>query len=190
MRKIVMYRTGGPDVLEMAGAPEPQPGPGEVVVQAEAIGVGWPDILIRRGSYKWMPPLPTSPGSDLAGRVVALGSGVDAAMLGRSVLLTARELKVRGGCYAEQVAVPAEALFCPKASISMPPSVCRITRWRGICCMWRRAARRCAACLSMASLAVLAAPWRSLPRRPASACLAASVRQRRRFSQKALASTM
>ncbi|WP_430395568.1 zinc-binding dehydrogenase [Ferrovibrio sp.] len=124
MRKIVMHRTGGPEVLEMAEAPQPQPGPGEVVVQAEAIGVGWPDILIRRGSYKWMPPLPTSPGSDLAGRVVALGTGVDPAMLGRSVLLTARELKVRGGCYAEQVAVPAEALFMLPEGVDLDAAVC------------------------------------------------------------------
>jgi len=111
IRKIVMRRTGGPDVFEIEDAPSPNPAADEVVVQAEAIGVGWPDILIRRGIYKWMPPLPTSPGSDMAGRIVAVGSAIDAALIGQPVLLTARELKVRGGCYAERIAVPLAALF-------------------------------------------------------------------------------
>lgn len=111
MRKIIMHRTGGPEVLQPVEGPAPQPGAGEVVVQAEAIGVGWPDVLIRRGSYRWMPPLPTSPGSDLAGRIVAVGKGARGHRVGEAVLVSARELPVRGGCYAEQIAVPAGAVF-------------------------------------------------------------------------------
>lgn len=119
-----MRRTGGPEVLELVEGRAPQPGPGEVVVQAEAIGVGWPDILIRRGSYRWMPPLPTSPGSDLAGRVVAVGKGVPRRHLGAAALVTARELAVRGGCYAEQIAVPAGAVFFLPANADLDAAVC------------------------------------------------------------------
>ncbi|MBN9278048.1 MAG: zinc-dependent alcohol dehydrogenase family protein [Hyphomicrobium sp.] len=124
MRKIIMHRTGGPEVLELIEAPAPQAAPGHVVVEAEAIGVGWPDILIRRGIYRWMPPLPTSPGSDLAGHVIDVGEGVDSALIGSPVLVTARELPVRGGCYAEQIAVPVDALFRLPTHVALDAAVC------------------------------------------------------------------
>lgn len=124
MLKIVMQRIGGPEVLEVVEAPEPKAGPHDVVVRAEAIGVGWPDVLIRRGSYRWMPPLPTSPGSDLAGRVVAVGSEVSSDLLSRPVLVTARELPVRGGCYAERIVVPADAVFLLPEHVALDAAVC------------------------------------------------------------------
>lgn len=124
MRKIIMQRTGGPEVLELADVAAPRPGSGEVLVRAAAIGVGWPDILIRQGSYRWMPPLPTSPGSDLAGRITAVGSGVDAALVGKAALVTARELLVRGGCYAEEIAVPAPAIFMLPEDADLDEAVC------------------------------------------------------------------
>lgn len=106
-----MDRTGGPEVLTLVEAPSPTPAPGEVVIRAESIGVGWVDVMIRTGRYRWMPPLPTSPGSDLAGHVVAVGAEADAGLLGQPVLLSARELPVRGGCYSEEIAVPASAVY-------------------------------------------------------------------------------
>lgn len=110
MRSVIMRRTGGPEVLEEVDVPRPVPGPGQVLIAAQAIGVGWPDILIRKGVYKWMPPLPTSPGSDMTGIVAETGSSVEGIEVGQPVLLTARDLPVRGGCYAEFIAVPAEAV--------------------------------------------------------------------------------
>jgi len=124
MREILMRRPGGPEVLELTDAPQPSPGPGEVRVRAEAIGVGWPDILIRRGVYRWMPPLPTSPGSDLAGRIDAVGPGVDPVLIGNPVLLSARELPVRGGCYAEAIVVPAAAVFALPDDSDLDAAVC------------------------------------------------------------------
>jgi NADPH2:quinone reductase len=110
MRTVIMRRTGGPDVLEAVDAPRPVPGPGQVLIAARAIGVGWPDILIRKGVYKWMPPLPTSPGSDMTGVIAELGPDVDGIEVGQPVLLTARDLPARGGCYAEFIAVPADVV--------------------------------------------------------------------------------
>ncbi len=98
MKKIVIRAPGGFEALELIEVPAPAPGPGEVVVQAHSIGVGWPDILIRKGLYKWMPTLPASPGSDLAGRIVRLGEGVDPGRRGQAVRGTPRELAARGGC--------------------------------------------------------------------------------------------
>lgn len=124
MKQVLMHRTGGPEVLEIVDAPEPSPAPGEAVVEAAAVGVGWPDILIRTGRYRWMPPLPTSPGSDMAGRVISVGAGVDSSLVGAPVLVTARELKVRGGCYAEKRAVPADALFRLPEDLDLDAAVC------------------------------------------------------------------
>jgi NADPH2:quinone reductase len=52
---------GGPDVLEVCEAPVPEPRANEVLIKAEAFGVGQPDALIRKGIYHWMPPLPANP---------------------------------------------------------------------------------------------------------------------------------
>jgi len=111
-------------VLEVICRNVPRPGEGEIIIQAESIGVGWPDILIRKGSYRWMPPLPASPGSDLAGRIVSTGAGVSEALLGKPVLVTARELAVRGGCYADHIAVPADAPFVLPDDADLDEAVC------------------------------------------------------------------
>jgi len=110
MKTVVIRETGGPEVLELIDVPDPVAGDGQVVVRAHAMGVGWPDILIRKGVYQWMPPLPASPGSEMTGRIEAIGAGVSGLSVGQGVLVSARELPVRGGCYAEMIAVPATAL--------------------------------------------------------------------------------
>jgi NADPH2:quinone reductase len=124
VKTVVIRRTGGPEVLELADAPKPAAGPGQVVIRAAAIGVGWPDILIRSGRYAWMPSLPTSPGSDMAGTIEATGPGVDGWTNGDKVLLTARDLPQRGGCYAEFIAVPADAPHRLPPSTDLEQAVC------------------------------------------------------------------
>lgn len=124
MRRIVIRATGGVEVLEQLEVPSPVPGPRDAIVEADSIGVGWPDILIRSGRYKWMPQLPASPGNDLTGRVVEVGAEVEQTMLGQPVLVTARELKERGGCYAQQVCVPAEAVFVLPPHVDLEAAVC------------------------------------------------------------------
>jgi NADPH2:quinone reductase len=109
--KVVLVRTpGGPEALEVCEAPVPVPEPNEVLIRAEAFGVGQPDVLIRKGVYPWMPPLPANPGNDLAGRIAGMGASVSGLAAGQAVLLSARDLSQRGGCYAEYVAVPADAV--------------------------------------------------------------------------------
>jgi len=44
-----------------------------VLVKADTIGVSMPEVLVRRGTYAWMPPLPAIPGIELSGTVVAHG---------------------------------------------------------------------------------------------------------------------
>jgi NADPH2:quinone reductase len=123
MRTIQIDKVGGPDVLRIVELATPVPGPGEIRVKAQAIGVGRPDVLVRKGIYKWMPPLPTVPGSELAGIVDKCGAGVSPSVQGKRVLVSARELAVRGGCYAEYVCVPDSAIFVLPESISLVDAI-------------------------------------------------------------------
>lgn len=111
MRAIQIFQPGGPEVLTEVELPTPEPGPGEIRVKAEAIGVGRPDVLVRKGTYKWMPPLPAIPGSELVGVVDKLGSSVSTLRTGQRVLVSARELPVRGGCCAEYICAPEKAVY-------------------------------------------------------------------------------
>jgi len=106
LRAIRVSVTGGPEVLEYVEAPKPVPREGEVLVRAHAIGVGKPDVLFRTGVYRWMPPLPAIPGAEMTGRVEALGAGVDGLRVGQPVLV----YHLEGGCYAEYIAAPADAV--------------------------------------------------------------------------------
>jgi len=113
-----MQRPGGPEVLEIADKPLPAPGAGEVRVRAQAIGISSADMLVRRGVYNWMPPLPAVPGNEMAGVVEALGVDAVGVRIGERVLVSSRELPFRGGCYAQAICVPAAALFRLPESIA------------------------------------------------------------------------
>ena len=65
---------------------EPEPGPGEIKVAVEACGLGLPDVLMCRQNYPFTPPLPFTPSQEASGEVVAVGEGVDAAIMGQRVM--------------------------------------------------------------------------------------------------------
>jgi len=111
MRLIQFDAPGPPDVMQYLDVPVPEPKTGEVLVRANAIGVGMPDVLIRAGTYNFMPPLPATPGQELAGTIEKVGPGVTSRKVGQRVYASARERPHRGGHYAEYVATPAEATF-------------------------------------------------------------------------------
>jgi NADPH2:quinone reductase len=123
MKVIELKKPGGPDVLEVVERPLPEPAAHEVRVRAEAIGVNSADLLIRRGVYNWMPPLPAVPGNELAGVIDAAGSEVTDVKLGQKVLVSSRELPNRGGCYAQAICVPAAAVYALPDSISPQDAV-------------------------------------------------------------------
>jgi tripartite-type tricarboxylate transporter receptor subunit TctC len=70
-----------------------------------------PDVLIRAGTYNFMPPLPAVPGQELSGTIEKVGAGVTTRRVGQRVYTSARERPHRGGHYAEFVATPADATF-------------------------------------------------------------------------------
>lgn len=74
MRALQITELGGPDSLELVDRPEPEashmmtPGQG-VVVDVEAAGVAFPDVLQSRGLYQFKPDPPFVPGAEVAGIV-------------------------------------------------------------------------------------------------------------------------
>jgi NADPH2:quinone reductase len=124
MNVIQMQKGGGPEVLELAEKPLPEPAASEVRVRAEAIGISSADMLVRKGIYSWMPPLPAIPGNEMAGIVDALGRDVTDVRVGQQVLVSSRELSFRGGCYAQAICVPAASLFLLPQTIAPNDAVC------------------------------------------------------------------
>src|SRR5438128_818900 len=124
MKAVLVRRPGGPEALEYVDVPIPRLGEGDVLIRAKAFGVGQPDKLIRSGVYKWMPPLPANPGNDVAGYIEAAGAQVTGMPVGRKVLLSARDLEQRGGCYAEYVAAPADAVHPLPDDVAFEEAVC------------------------------------------------------------------
>ncbi|MDG2268807.1 MAG: zinc-dependent alcohol dehydrogenase family protein [Alphaproteobacteria bacterium] len=123
MKIVRFHEFGGPDVLRVENVPDPVPGPGEIRVRSEAIGVGVPDILMRRGNYEWIPPLPVVPGNELAGTVDAIGDGVETIAVGDRVYVNSRELPHRGGGYAEAMVVPAASVFAMPDNVDAAQAV-------------------------------------------------------------------
>lgn len=119
MKAIQFKQPGGPEVLELVEVPTPVPGPGEVLIKAHAIGVGMPEVMVRKGAYPWMPPLPAIPGIEMSGTVVQAGATVSSLKIGQAVFVSARELKFRGGCYAEYLAAEAGAVYLLPASVDL-----------------------------------------------------------------------
>jgi NADPH:quinone reductase len=106
MHALVATHWGEPAELEWQERPDPVPGPGQVLVETRAIGCNFPDILMVQGKYQVKPPLPFSPGHELAGVVAAAGPGVTRVRPGQRVLAM-----VPWGAYAERVLAPAERVF-------------------------------------------------------------------------------
>jgi NADPH2:quinone reductase len=100
--KAIVARDFAPlDQLEYADWPEPVAEGRNVVIEAETIGVNYPDGLLVQGLYQMKPPVPFVPGMEVAGRVVAVGDGVKALKVGDRVAALSSM-----GAYAEKVAAP------------------------------------------------------------------------------------
>src|SRR5215469_6474809 len=106
MRAVLCKSFGHPETLVIEELPSPTPGPGEVVVSVKAAGVNFPDVLIIENKYQLKPPLPFSPGSELAGVVKTVGDSVTGVTPGDRVMA------ITGyGAFAEEVTVDAKRLL-------------------------------------------------------------------------------
>lgn len=101
MTAVEITAPGGPDVLKPTRRPVPQPAAGEVLIEVHAAGVNRPDVLQRTGRYDPPPGTSDIPGLEIAGHVVAVGSGVTDRQVGDRVCAL-----VAGGGYAEYCTAP------------------------------------------------------------------------------------
>lgn len=105
MRAIVCREFGPPEKLVLEERPDPTPGPGQLVIEARAATVTFPDALMIEDKYQFKAPLPFVPGGEAAGIVSAIGPGVEGFAPGERVI--GNTLLVGG--FAEQVLVQAAA---------------------------------------------------------------------------------
>lgn len=101
MKAVLCKEYGPPETLVVEEIDSPRPSGGEVKVAVHAAGVNFPDVLIIKGEYQFQPPMPFSPGAEVAGEVIEVGAGVDHVAVGDRVI---------GMCgwngFAEEVCVP------------------------------------------------------------------------------------
>jgi len=95
-----------PEQMTLDEVPEPEPGPGEVRIENRAAALNFYDILMIQGKYQVKPPLPFTPGSEVAGIVDALGPGVTTLSVGDRV-----QAIVSTGGFGQYSLAPADKTF-------------------------------------------------------------------------------
>ena len=115
MKAVVCKQYGPPESLTFEELPSPRPGPGEVVVSVKAASVNFPDVLIIQNKYQYKPPLPFSPGSELAGVVKEVGADVEGCKPGDKVIAFTTY-----GAFAEEVKTEASRLLPMPEGMDFP----------------------------------------------------------------------
>jgi NADPH2:quinone reductase len=105
MRAARVTRTVGPQALEIGEVPDPVAGPGEVLIEVEAAGVNFPDLLLTQARYQVKPELPFTLGGEAAGvvREAPPGSGFSPGDRVAAMTFT--------GAFAELATAPASRVF-------------------------------------------------------------------------------
>jgi NADPH2:quinone reductase len=76
MRVAQFSEFGGPQALRLEEVAEPSPGPEDILVKVTAVGLNFFDTLMLRNQYQVSPPLPFSPGAEIAGVIESVGASV------------------------------------------------------------------------------------------------------------------
>lgn len=101
MEHIALDGFGGPEIMRVARSPRPTPGPDEVLIAVAYAGINRLDLIQRQGHYPPPPGVTDILGLEVAGEVVAIGSGVTEWAPGDRVCAL-----VAGGGYASHVVAP------------------------------------------------------------------------------------
>lgn len=113
MRAVVTTGNGDVGVMKVEERPDPVPAPGELLIRVKAAGLNFADILARQGLYPDGPPKPCIMGYEASGIIEAVGDGVDASIVGESVIAMTR---FKG--QAELISVPDAQVFEKPAQLS------------------------------------------------------------------------
>jgi len=101
MRAVRVHELIGPSGLRVDEVPEPEVRAGQVLIDVEACGVNFPDVLLSYGKYQFKPTPPFIPGGEAAGIVRAVGDGVTSIAPGDRVATT-----LIHGAFAERISAP------------------------------------------------------------------------------------
>ncbi len=117
MRAVVCESWRPHDELELKDVPDaPPPGPEEARIAVTHAGVGWATTLVVSGRYQRKPPLPFSPGAEIAGTVIDAGAAADLAPGDRVCAI------LDWGGYAEQVTVHRRHVWRVPDALPLGPS--------------------------------------------------------------------
>ena len=120
MKRVVIDRFGGPEVLNVVEAEDPRPGPGEICVTVLASGVSFTDAQLRAGTYLGGPKPPFTPGYELVGIVDELGPGCSRVRVGDRVgALTVWGANAERVCVPERYAVAVPEDLDPAEVVSL-----------------------------------------------------------------------
>jgi NADPH:quinone reductase len=106
MKAVLVKEYGNPEQFVIEEVPAKHAGRGQVVISVKACGVNFLDSLIVQGRYQTKPPLPMTPGAEVAGIIKETGEGVTGLLPGTRVLATPGF-----GGYAEEVVADAARVF-------------------------------------------------------------------------------
>ncbi len=114
MKAVLCKSLDGPSQLRLETVPDPEPSPNEVLVAVEACALNFFDTLITRGKYQFKPDLPFSPGGEIAGHILQVGSDVKGWRPGDRVTAY-----IGWGGAREKVAISADRLVSIPHGVSM-----------------------------------------------------------------------
>ena len=106
MKSLVVNQLGSLDDLHVQETPSPALSEGQVRIAVAACGLNFVDSLLVEGRYQVKPTVPFVPGSEITGRIVETGPGVDASMVGRRVFAP-----VPNGGFADEVVTAANRIL-------------------------------------------------------------------------------
>lgn len=110
MKAVLCKAWGPPDSLVVEELAPLAAEPGKVVVSVKAAGVNFPDVLIIQNRYQHKPPLPFSPGAEVAGVIRSVGEGVTGWSVGDEVIAQT----TYGGFAEELLAAPDQLIRMPQ----------------------------------------------------------------------------
>ena len=120
MKRVIVDRYGGPEVLRVLDDEDPRPAAGEVGVRLLAAGVSFTDAQLRAGTYLGVPKPPFTPGYELVGVVDELGAGCASLRVGDHVAaLTVWGAYAERVCLAEADVVKVPADLDPAEVVSL-----------------------------------------------------------------------
>ena len=120
MKRVIVDRFGGPEVLKVVDQEPPRPRSGEVLVRVLAAGVSFTDSQLRAGTYIGGPDPPFTPGYELVGIVEELGPNCERLRIGDRVgALTVWGADAECVCIPEKYAVDVPADLDPAEVVSL-----------------------------------------------------------------------